>query len=124
MSAKQIAEIIMRTLARMRKQCSDEEWAAVGEAFRRLKEHERLVQDVLPGCFRTIPAADCARRTQSCWSCMRTLTRPDFLRSRREKFEQAPDEIGSWVGGRGVCSSVIPTLGSQCLEPSDPGRSG
>jgi hypothetical protein len=48
LTAKQISETLMQIMVRLRYRCTDEEWMAVEEGIRRVKEHERLVQDVLP----------------------------------------------------------------------------
>jgi hypothetical protein len=48
LSAKQLSETVVAVLTRCRYRATKCEWDAIEEALRRLKEHERLVRDVLP----------------------------------------------------------------------------
>jgi hypothetical protein len=47
LTARQIADRLHQIMARVRN-ATDEEWDAFEEAIRRVKEHDRLVQNVLP----------------------------------------------------------------------------
>jgi hypothetical protein len=55
LSADQIAGTIEQLMIRVRKQTRPEEWDAVEEAMHRVREYERLVQDVLPDLRNRIP---------------------------------------------------------------------
>jgi hypothetical protein len=47
-SAKRLTETLLAVLTRYRHRATEREWDAIEEALRRLKEHERLLRDVLP----------------------------------------------------------------------------
>jgi hypothetical protein len=47
-SAKQFTHALAAVLTRCRRRASEREGAAIEEALRRLKEHERLLRQVLP----------------------------------------------------------------------------
>ena len=48
LSAQRLAESLQRIVSYARARLTPEDWDVIEEAIRRVKQHERLVQDVLP----------------------------------------------------------------------------
>jgi hypothetical protein len=58
LTADQIANTVMQALVRTRFRLADEEWAAIEEGIRRIRQHEDLVANVLPDLRRRLDAAE------------------------------------------------------------------
>jgi hypothetical protein len=48
LTAEQLTNTILQVLVRTRYRVPDQQWAAIEEGIRRIKEHENLVSNVLP----------------------------------------------------------------------------
>jgi hypothetical protein len=48
MTAEQLTNTMMQVLTRARHRLSDQQWTAIEDGIRRLKEHEDIVSNVLP----------------------------------------------------------------------------
>jgi hypothetical protein len=57
-TAKQLTQTLVAVLTRCRHRASKREWDAIEETLRRLKEHERLVGEVLPDLRNRLPPAE------------------------------------------------------------------
>jgi hypothetical protein len=57
-TAKQLTHTLVAVLTRCRHGATEREWDAIEEALRRLKEHERLVREVLPDLRSRLTAAE------------------------------------------------------------------
>jgi hypothetical protein len=48
MTAEQLTTTMMQALVRTRNRTRDQEWAAIEEGIRRIREHEDIVSNLLP----------------------------------------------------------------------------
>lgn len=58
LSAQQIAESLLRIAYHARGRLTHEDWDMIEEAIRRIKQHERLVHDVLPNLRHRLSQAE------------------------------------------------------------------